>query len=69
MVFSIISLATGPVQARLTIVADSRCMKVMALIVGLLIGGLYIDSEFYNGRNFRAAQSLTHQVAAAFGLN
>lgn len=44
-------------------------MKVMALVVGLLIGGMYIDSEFYNGRNFRAAQSLTYQVANHFGVN
>ena len=43
-------------------------MKFMALVVGLLIGGLYIDSQYYSGRHFRAAQSMTQQIATHFGL-
>jgi len=43
-------------------------MKVVALIAGLLAGVYYIDSQYYHGRYFRAASSVTHQIATQFGV-
>jgi hypothetical protein len=43
-------------------------MKVVALVAGLFAGGFYIDSQYCHGRYFRAASSVTHQIATHFGL-
>jgi hypothetical protein len=40
----------------------------MALIAGLLVGGSYIDSQYWHGYYFRAASSLTQQIATHFAL-
>jgi len=43
-------------------------MKVVALVAGLLVGGSYIDSHYYNGQYFRAALSMSQQIAHHAGL-
>jgi hypothetical protein len=43
-------------------------MKVVALVAGLLLGGSYIDSQYYHGKYSRGALSLCQQVAHHFGL-
>ena len=43
-------------------------MKVMALVAGLLIGGIYIDSQRYHGHYVRAGLSMTQQVGHYVGL-
>jgi hypothetical protein len=44
-------------------------MKVVALVVaGLFAGGYYFDSQYCHGRYFRAASSVTQQIATHFGL-
>lgn len=43
-------------------------MKVMALVAGLLAGGLYIDTHYYHGYYYRATLSMTQQIAGHFGV-
>lgn len=52
----------------LRFLVEHGAMKVMALVAGLLVGGLYIDSHYFHGRYFRAASSMTQQIATQFGL-
>jgi hypothetical protein len=43
-------------------------MKVMAIIIGLAIGGLYIDHQYYHGRYSHALVTMSKEFAVHFGL-
>jgi hypothetical protein len=43
-------------------------MKVAAVLVGLLLGLLYLDEVKYQGYYFRAATTFSHQIAARFAM-
>jgi hypothetical protein len=43
-------------------------MKVVALAAALLVGGFWIDSQYYHGYYVRSAVALASQIATHMGL-
>jgi hypothetical protein len=43
-------------------------MKIAVVLAGLLLGGYYIDSQYYHGKYVRAAVSMAQQVVTYIGL-
>ena len=43
-------------------------MKIVAALVGVLLVGWYVDSQFYNGQYVRAFATMTQSIATSFGI-